>query len=101
MGIAVGYEIKSHGLFPDVVGQVILRIKQMNEKIKPIDWTIRGALKKVFLYVRSTPGKMFDDYKELIKGEFEELFREKLPSKVELIIHDEENPIDKPQKSKA
>ena len=39
MGAIVSADIKYHGLFPDLVGEMSLSIKNMNEKLKPIDWT--------------------------------------------------------------
>jgi len=60
MGIKVDFEVKKHGLFPDVVGEIELDIQSMKDKgpLKPIEMTARGDFKSVDLYVSYTTGSM-------------------------------------------
>ncbi len=39
MGADIKVELKHHGIFPDLVGEMSLIIKSMEEPLKPIDWT--------------------------------------------------------------
>ncbi len=77
-------------MFPDVVGNVSLQIQSLVGKapLKPIDMTIRGALKKVDLYATYTAGSIEGIYKDEFKESFLELINSTLPS-VELNFNDE------------
>jgi RNA 3'-terminal phosphate cyclase len=44
MGAQVEYEVKYHGFFPDIIGDVTFNIKSLKEPLKPIDLTTRGKL---------------------------------------------------------
>ena len=62
MGANVSYEIKKHGIFPDVVGHVNLNIKTMTAVLKPIDLTKRGEFLGLELIVSCSDGTMLDVY---------------------------------------
>jgi hypothetical protein len=68
--------------------------------LKPIDLTVKGALKKVELYVTYTSGSMEAIYKDEFKESFLELFKTTLPS-IELNFIDDSNPISTPKSSKS
>lgn len=90
MGVKTNIKINKHGLFPDVVGDISLEIQSLVGKapLKSIDMTVRGALKKVDLYVTFTPGSMEAIYQDEFKESFLELFKSTLPS-IELNFVDE------------
>jgi RNA 3'-terminal phosphate cyclase len=67
MGANVNYEIKKHGIFPDVVGQVNLNIKTMTSPLKAIDLTKRGKFLGMELIVSCSEGTMLEAYRDLIK----------------------------------
>ena len=100
MGADIKLDLKHHGLFPDVVGELSLTVKALEEPLKVIDWTERGDLKSVDVYVTLTDGEMKDTYQEKIKHQFEEEFKAQMPSNVTLNMFDTKT-IDKPPKAKA
>lgn len=62
MGADVKVDLKHHGLFPDLVGHITFTVKSLDGCLKPIDWTERGELKSVDVYVTHTEGEMADLY---------------------------------------
>jgi RNA 3'-terminal phosphate cyclase len=44
MGVEATYNVKYHGLFPDIIGELNLIIKSLKSPLKPIDLTSRGKL---------------------------------------------------------
>ena len=51
MDVHLGYEIISHGLYPDLVGQMKLNVKSMQQnKIKSIQLLNRGKLLSIDIH---------------------------------------------------
>jgi RNA 3'-terminal phosphate cyclase len=101
MGARIDYQVKKHGLFPDVVGETQFTIRALSEKLKPIDLTSRGALKSIEIYVSATDDEFYDFYKNVFRNQLEDMLKEKFIPSSEIKFIDEENPISKPSKSKA
>lgn len=67
MGANVSYDIKKHGIFPDVVGQVNLNIKTLTAPLKAIDLTKRGKFLGLELIVSCSEGIMLETYQDMMK----------------------------------
>lgn len=68
MGAKIEPDLKYHGLFPDLVGEMHLRIQSMNDqKLKAIEWTTRGDLRRVEVYIKYTEGQMQELYQEKVR----------------------------------
>ncbi|TNV73051.1 hypothetical protein FGO68_gene3159 [Halteria grandinella] len=100
MGVGVEYEIKKHGLFPDIVGEVEVTIKKLESQLKPIDLVERGKLLGCTVHVTTTD-KFHPIYTDLFKPQFAALFRDKVSATAELTIKDEDCPIKKQGSAKV
>ena len=100
LGANIDYQVAKHGLFPDTVGSIKMNIQSMKEPLKSINLTERGTFKGLRVIVDSTPGKLWDYYKENFKPAFDLILKESEKLK-DYPIDFIETCIDKPSYSKA
>eukprot|EP00347_Sterkiella_histriomuscorum_P009638 403340443 len=102
MGINIDYEIESQGIFPDIVGQINLKINKQQEKIKSIQLLERGKLQSIDIYMDSTIGLLQTYYKDEFQPKVIQKLEELLVDQgVSIKFVESNSPINIPKGSKS
>lgn len=67
MGVKTEYQVKYHGYFPDIIGELNLRVYSIIEPLKPINLIERGNLKAINIYTTCIEGDLWNYYCESFK----------------------------------